>query len=191
MKSSVVFCQNAFYACRGAFGWLNEVWDKFWQFWQKFLTWVSIKLSTCPRESFEEENPSTNFYYLTFFRARSFSDFWRFLHPQGCQTCNLRDRRRFPMQWFFEKTSCLYNFSQSLSGLFLDFCPFLWQVCIQRAHRNIPRKNVFSNNNQISLWFLSQENEFWKAIRHVGQKLPPTHPEQHLEIRFLNMYLVA
>ena len=157
VKFSVVSCQNAFYASRRVFGGLNEVWDKFWQFWQKLLAWVSIKLSKCPWEPFEEENASTKFYFLSFFRSRIFPDFWRFLHRHGCQTCNLRDGKNFLMKWFSEKTSCFYIFPQSLSGIFLDFSPFLWQVCIQPAHRNIPRKNVFSNKQQLCLWFLSHK----------------------------------
>ena len=157
VKFSVVSCQNAFYASRRVFGGLNEVWDKFWQFWQKLLAWVSIKLSKCPWEPFEEENASTKFYFLSFFRSRIFPDFWRFLHRQGCQTCNLRDGKNFLMKWFSEKTSCFYIFPQSLSGIFLDISPFLWQVCIQPAHRNIPRKNVFSNKQQLCLWFLSHK----------------------------------
>ena len=165
----MVFCQNAFYASRGAFRGLNEVWEKFWQFWQKFLAWVSIRLSTCPQESFEEENASIMIYSLTFFRARSFSDFWRFLHRQCCQTCNLRDRKCFLMKWFFQKTSCLYNFFQSLSGRFLDFCPFYWQVCIQRVHRNIPRKNFFPMKINFVFGFFNTKNGFWKAFRHAGE----------------------
>ena len=96
-KLFVAFCQNAIIVSSKALGGIDDVWDKFWQFWQKFWAWVTIKLSTCQREPFDEENVSIIFHSLTFFRAGNFSVFWRFLYRQGCQTCNLRDRRRFLM----------------------------------------------------------------------------------------------
>ena len=42
----------------------------------KFLAWVSFLLSTCPREPFEEENVSINYFPPTCFRGGNFSDFW-------------------------------------------------------------------------------------------------------------------
>ena len=108
-----------------------------------------------------------------------------------CQTCNLRDRKNFLMKCFFEKTSCLYNFSQSWSGIFLVFCPFFWQVCIQRANRTIPRKNVFSKKQQLCLWFLSHKKWIPRSNAACLWKLPPRHPEEQLEQLFLIMYLVA
>ena len=76
VKFFLAFCQNAINDSRGTFGGLDEVFEKFWHFWQKFLAWVSNLLSTCPRELFEEKNTSTNFYSIGFFRASIFSVFW-------------------------------------------------------------------------------------------------------------------
>ena len=167
MKFSVVFCQNAFYASRGAFGGLNEVWDNFWQFWHKFVAWVSIMLSTFPQEPFEEENASTNFYSLTFFRARSSSDFWRFLHPQGCQTCNLRDRKNFRMKSFlWENYSSIYIFSV-FEWKILGFLSVFWQgvkiafhVCIGIFRENF----FFQQKSTLLLVFGPQQMDCEKAF---------------------------
>ena len=169
----LAICQKAIYDCRGAFRGNGKVWDKFWQFWHEFVAWVSILLFNCPLEPLKKNIPQKIYILSLFNEHQTFQFFGETSFRQGCQSCNLRDRRRFLMKWFFfEETLCLYNFLQSLSGRNLDFCQFFQQRCqncILRAQRNIPWKNLFFQNNifNIVFGFWATKIEFWETIQHV------------------------
>ena len=115
----VAICQKAIYDCRGAFRGKDKIWDKFRQFRQKFLARVSIMLSSCPGEPSEEEKTSTILYPLTFFT--------KFSSGRVAKHAIYVTGDVFSWNAFFEKSSCLYFYFQTLSGRFLDFCRFFWQ----------------------------------------------------------------
>ena len=160
----------------------------------KFLTWVSFLLSTCPRELFEEENVSINCFSITFFRAGIFFDFWVNSFRQRCQTCNLCDWGCFLMKCFFGKTCCLYDYSQKLSGRFLNFCPFFWQqwqTCIPRVRGKIPRKIFFLTKK--SYLFSDFDPQKFDSEKQLGMfvKTTPYVVGRTFGANFLNLYLVA
>ena len=120
----------------------DKIWDKFRQFRQKFLARVSIMLSSCPREASEEEKTSTIFYPLTFFT--------KFSSGRVAKHAIYVTGDVFSWNAFFEKSSCLYFYFQTLSGRFLDFCRFFWQGsqnCTPREQRNVPRKTYWPRRN--------------------------------------------
>ena len=126
----------------------------------KFLTWVSFLHSTSPGEPFEEEIVSINYFSPFFFEQETFQ-ISREVFRQGCQVSNLCDWRRFLMKVFFDRTICLYNYFQKLSGRFLNFCLVFWQRCqncIPCVWRKIPRKNFHSKKSQLCFRILIHKN---------------------------------
>ena len=95
----------------------------------KFLTWVSFLLSYVSGGTFWGRNCLNKLFFSHFFSGgklfRILGKFFR----QGCQVSKLCDWRRFLMRRFFERTVCLYNYFQKLSGRLLNFCLVFWQRC--------------------------------------------------------------
>ena len=95
----------------------------------KFLAWVSFLLSTCPRETFEEQNVSINYFSPTFFGEGNFSDFWGSFFGKAARSAIYVTGDVFSWNVFFGRTGCLYKYFQKLSGRLLNFCPVFWQRC--------------------------------------------------------------
>ena len=173
-----------------SFGGLNEVWENFWQFCQKFLAWVSINLSTCPVEAFDEKNASKNFYSLSFFEQGAFQKLGDFFIGRVAKHATYVPGDVFSLNVLFENILCLYNCFQSLSGRFLDFCTFFgsfvkiaFRVCIGI----IRGKSFFQNTKNFVFGFWATLKRFWKAIRQVGENCLLCVQRNFWSYFFLNM----
>ena len=126
-------------------------------------------LFMCPGKPFHEENASTKIYSLLFFEQGVFQIFGDSFIGSVAKHAIYVTGNVFSWNDFSRKLFVCIIFFQSLSRRFLDFCPLYWQVCIQRVHRNIPRKNFFPIKINIVFRFFATKNGFWKTIRHAAE----------------------
>ena len=122
---------------------------------------MSFLLSTCPREPFEEQNVSINYFSPTFFGEGNFSDFWGSFFGKAARSAIYVTGDVFSWNVFFERTGCFYKYFQKLSGRLLNFCPVFWQRClncIPCVQRNIPRKKFLSKKSQLYFRILIHKN---------------------------------
>ena len=157
---------------------------KNWQFWHKFVAWVSNMLFMCPGKPFHEENASTKIYSLLFFEQGVFQIFADSFIGSVAKHAIYVTGNVFSWNDFSRKLFVCIIFFQSLSRRFLDFCPFYWQVCIQRVHRNFSEEKFFSNKNQHCFSIFRHKKWILKNNSACCWKLPPTHPEEHSELLF-------
>ena len=111
--------------------------------------------------TFWGRNCLNKIFFSHFFSSRKLFRFLGKFFRQGCKVSSLCDWRRFLMKWFFERTVCLYNCFQKLSGRFLNFCLVFWQRCsncIPCVRRNIPRKSFLSKKSQLCFRILIHKN---------------------------------